>query len=193
MQQENQISKKLISAPMSSTLINKYFDGNANVKTLAEISEYQSLQQVFDGGKYNHVIIFIAIENPSQGHWVCAFKNKSDSLFYFDSYGDYPLQVLDEMSKEGSKLWGQDKNLLRLIRQSSYMDKFFYNSFQYQQDGASYQTCGRYVTLVLVLNIVLLKRGKVFDMNVLNTIMLKWKSEYNKSFGEIAVFFINKL
>ena len=184
--------KTLIGAPMSNTLISKYFDGHANIKSLEDISQMRTLGEVFNGGQFNHVVIFIAVSAPSNGHWVCMFIN-GQSLYYFDSYGDYPLQILDELAKDGKNLWRQDKNLLHLIRASKFKDTFFYNAYQYQEDGASIQTCGRFTTLTLVLNSIYVRQGRKFDLEMLNKIMTYWKNKFNKSYGEIAVYFVNEL
>lgn len=192
MEQSQVKSQQIIRAPMSNTLISKYFDNRANIKSLIDISQFQSLSQVFHSGQYNHVVIFVAIDSETQGHWICMFIN-SGALYYFDSYGDYPLQVLDEMVKRGDDLWNQDKNLLRLIQNSQFKEHFYYNNFQYQQDGGSIQTCGRYVTLVLVLNSIFTKAKQHFDFEKLNQIMLFWKNKYHKTFGQIAVFFVNQI
>lgn len=176
---------KNLKIPISNVLIQKYFDEKSNLKTLHEISNMNSLDEVFEN--YTYVIIFMAIRAPNDGHWVCMFKNSSN-LYYFDSYGKYPLIELNNLKNK----FGQTFRLLELIKKSQYKNSFYYNNIKYQNSGDDIATCGRYVVTVVFLNLIYIKQAKPFNFIVLKYIMENWKQKWGLSYDQIVSAIIDK-
>lgn len=142
--------KKLIADPMSESLINKYLNGRANVKTMSSLTKYKTISALFGG--YDHCIIFTAIENVNSGHWQCIYVTLGGILVWFDSYGFTPQYVVNHLKNETIKnmQFSGMQNLLKLIY--DHGETFFMNTFQFQQLAPGVDTCGRYCTLVCAMN-----------------------------------------
>jgi hypothetical protein len=188
---------KLVTVPMSDVLIKSFFDGKANIKTLEEIANLTSLEEVM--GDYDHCIIYMHTDPVNNfGHWVCLFVN-SNKLYYFDSYGDKPLEYLNVMRNNGIELNGQNFNLISLITQSKYKNSFFWNPTEFQSNDKSntIATCGRYVTQICILNKIYKRKGLKFDLTKYNSLMENWKRTLklgaSPSFDKVTTFFINQL
>jgi len=183
-------TRKLIESPMSDVLIQKYFDGHANIKTLAQISQMTTFDELM--GEYEHVIIFMALQASNSGHWISMFIN-SGNLYYFDSYGKKPLEPINKLIDYGYPLYGQNFNLFELIRKSQFANRFIYNTIQYQNDSVDVAVCGRYASSVCILNILYKEKNAPFDFNVFYSLMETWKVKMgNKSYDEVIVYFINQ-
>ena len=183
-------TKTLITNPMSDLLIKKYFDGKANIKTLEQISNFNTFDEVM--GSYSHCIIFLALEQQNDGHWLSLFIN-SGNLYYFDSYGKLPLYELKQIYNLNDPTWGQNFNLIKLIQTSKYKNKFYYNDVQYQQNGKDIATCGRLAIMPCILNIMYIKKHEKFDLKTFYNLMQYWKNKMHKNYDEISVFFVNKI
>jgi hypothetical protein len=192
-EKELKVGRLLIKQPMSNTLIQKFFNGKANIIALEDITQMTSLDQVFKGN--NHVIIFLNTNPTTQiGHWICLFIN-AQRLFYFDSYGEKPLIYLQVMQKQNIDLGNQNLNLLNLIRDSIYKNAFYYNTVDYQSEKNDVATCGRYTTMICILNIMYLKEGKSFDLKIYYELMNYWKDNLPidlKTFDRVTTFFVNQ-
>ena len=140
-----------------------------------------NLNQLF--GQYNYVILFLQLEDANCGHWICFFINSDDELHYFDSYGYSPLKIIATLKNK----WGQNLNLLNLIKKSRFRNKFFYNSFDYQSDTSS--VCGRYCCVIVILNMM----RKSFNCVSFNQYMKRMKKLTNKSFDFIVCEFCSQV
>lgn len=174
--------KNIIQQPMSNNLIEKYFNGHANIKSLEEITNYTDLDQVFEN--YNYCILFIAIRNPNDGHWVCMIKTKNNKLEYCDSYGSEPLEILDELTD----LYNQNYNLLNLIKNSKYKNNFYYNTVKYQKLKDNIQTCGRYATFICILRILIPN----FNLKMFKKIMDILTKKLNLDYDGVVAEFVDK-
>lgn len=184
-------TREIIESPMSDVLIQKYFNGRANIKTLAQISRMSTLEEVMEN--YHHVIIFMALQAQNSGHWVCMFIN-SGNLFYFDSYGHAPLQPIKKLIQYNMNTYGQNFNLLALVKNSEYADRFYFNNVQYQSTSKDVAVCGRYASSVCILNMIYEEKDEPFNFDVFKTIMDDWRKKMGgKSYDEVIVYFINKV
>lgn len=184
-------TREILESPMSDVLIQKYFNGRANIKTLAQISQMNSFEELMSG--YEHVIIFMALQAQNSGHWVCMFIN-SGNLFYFDSYGHAPLQPLKKLIEYNMDTFGQNFNLMALVKNSPYADRFYFNNVQYQSDSKDVAVCGRYASSVCILNMIYKDKGQPFNFDVFKALMDMWRQKMGgKSYDEVIVYFINKV
>lgn len=185
-----QSNKTVIDNPMSESLINKYLDGNSNIKTMAEISRMRSLEQVLNGN--DHCIIFTATTAENAGHWQLLYVSNG-ILTFFDSYGMTPNGLIDRMMSAGMNMYGQTNNLSKLIEQSKYYpQRACYNGYKYQQDGSP-ATCGRYCVLNLVLRHIYSQKNQPYNSSVFHQIMVGWKQKFKLSYDSIVSSMINKL
>lgn len=175
-----------VLSPLSAGQLEKTLGGRANIKSLSQIDSMTSLDQVLNG--FNHVILYIAIQSPTVGHWIAMFVN-SGSLYYCDSYGLPPLAILEAMKQKGLPTFGQSTNLLTLISKSQFANSFFYNTVCYQQKKDDVETCGRYAQTIVALNQIYEKERKEFNLDEFYQLMMYWKTKYNKSFDDIIVNF----
>jgi hypothetical protein len=180
----------IINSPLSDKQISKYFDEKPNIVMMKDISNMTSLEQVFNG--YDHVVLFIAVNGPNDGHWELMYISDGE-LHFFDSYGYTPCQVIKDMSKQKRPLYGQNGNLNNLILNSPfYPDKCFANRVKYQKDNAS-QTCGRYVSLNYILLHIYKKNGKHYDGEVFQQLMKGWQKKFKKTDDYIVSYMIDDI
>lgn len=95
------------------------------------------------------IILFLTGEN--YGHWTCIFKINNNTLEFFDPYGIYPDHELNfKMDKYFRKINNQDyPHLTFLLLDSGYNISF--NEIQFQDKKKNIATCGRHVSLRLIL------------------------------------------
>ena len=185
--------RNLVKIPMSNVLISKFFDGKTSFSTIEDIEQMNNLDELFKG--QDHVILFIlTAPDKNYGHFVCMFTNSSN-LYYFDSYGKKPLEYLNTMKKDGTPLNNQTFRLLDLIKSSKFKNAFYYSSFQYQSDNDNPATCGRYCTMICILNKIYTKKQQPFNPIVFHKLMKNWKQKLpikDRSYDRITTFFINQ-
>jgi hypothetical protein len=170
-------------SPLSSVLISKYFDGKPNIVQMSEISNMTSLSQLFKG--YDHAVIFVAVNSPSDGHWQFIYKS-NDELHFFDSYGMNPIELLQKMNSQNHDMYGQNFNLANLILQSPYRLKSYMNDIKYQSDGLP-QTCGRYVALNFILLHIYNNKRLPYDETVFYRIMNHLKKVYKAKSYDVVI------
>ena len=172
--------QRLLFNPMSNVLINKYFDGNANIKVLEDIRFCDDIDDFFDN--HDHVIIFLRNRDGDIGHWVCIVRNNA-VVYYFDSYGKPPIKILKDINPNLLE-YGELMN--RLIKQKY---DYYYNIFDYQ-DGKNenISTCGRYCVLVCIMN----KTYANFNLEMFHELIYKMCKERKLSPDEAVIYFINK-
>ena len=182
--------QKVITSGLTFQQMKAYLDGKPNLHTQQEIAQMSSLAEVFGGN--DHAVIFTATNSPTDGHYQAIFLNKDNQLFFFDSYGMKPPDMILKVEKELGKNWGQNAYALpKLIKQSPYANNAFYNDVRYQSTEDNVATCGRYVIVVILLNSIFKKNGMSFNLSSFNTIMKGWKKKYNKSYDDIVAFFVD--
>lgn len=183
--------KQIIESPLSSIQISKYFDGRPNIVTLQETNNYTDFEQLFKG--QDHCVLFTSTVNKDVGHWQL-YKKVGDILYFFDSYGYKPPEMLRLVQQQGNS-FGQTDNLFKLLGESSYYKnkKVYYNNVQYQAKQGDVQTCGRYISLVFILFYIMKKEGKQFDFRVFKSMMDKGRQNYNTTYDSFVSMLIDDL
>lgn len=178
-------TEQVMKSPMSDILITKYFNGRPNIVQMAEISRMTHLNQLFKG--YDHAVIFVAVNSPTDGHWQFIYKN-GDELHFFDSYGMGPTELVRRVNN-----FNQTDNLDILIKNSIYKSNAWKNDVKYQKDGEP-QTCGRYISLCFILRYIYNKRGLPFDGTIYYKIMQHLKKSFkNASYDKIVSVLIDQV
>lgn len=177
--------EKIITTPMSVSLVDRYFDKKPIVKLLSDLSHDSSIEQVF--GKYRYFTLYIAIKSQYGGHFQCFWLNKDNVLCFFDSYG----LKMDKLINTCNGRFGQNTNILTLIKKSKL--KVMMNTSKFQGDG-NVQTCGRYCTMVLILRHIYEKSfGIAFYPSMIKPILTYLAHKKNlSSFDEVVSYYINK-
>ena len=181
----------IIDSGLTFEQVSKYLESEHPIITQQEIANMTSLDQVLKGN--DHMIIFTATNSPEDGHYQMIFINDGN-LYFFDSYGLTPCQMIDKVEKALGKTWGQNPNKLTdLILESQYADRAFYNTIRYQSNNDNVATCCRYTITVTMLNYIYTQNKTPFDFDTFQTIMNGWKQKYKKSYDEIVSFFISSV
>lgn len=192
-EEQKQHERKLVKIPMSNVLISKFFDGKTSFATIEDVGKMKNLDEVFQG--QDHAILFLlTAPEKNYGHFVCMFKNSSN-LYYFDSYGEKPLDYLHVMEKKNIPLNNQTFHLLSLVKNSKFKNSFYYNAFQYQAYNNNPATCGRYCAMICILNRMYINDNEPFNLITFNKLMVNWKNKLpikKRSFDRVTTFFINQ-
>jgi hypothetical protein len=173
---------ELEQTPMSSQQIEKCLrnlDLEVNIKTMAEISQMNSINEVLDNAGY--AVLFTATNSADSGHWQCIFSNNGE-LFFFDSYGATPYKLIQKVNKDiPNNGYHQNYNLSELIKESKYFKsgKCFMNTVDYQEKAEQIATCGRHVVACLYARKVSLQNEGVFNFDIYNQCMIELKQEMN--------------
>lgn len=99
---------------------------------------YSSLDQIFS--KSNNCVVFWQDPSDEIGHWSC-FKNVGDKVLYFDSYGQLPEEVCENLHIVD--------NLTPLLQQHDVV----YNRYRYQSNFKDINTCGKHVMIFLKMGL----------------------------------------
>lgn len=141
------IIKELRKKPFSGHDILTALDNKTKILTYPQLYKYKSLDSLLK--PYGCVVILYETK-PAYGHWVCIIKHPNNTVEFFDSLGYFIDDELDIISMEFRK---KNKEiypyLTKLMLESGY--KIIYNPIILQKDKNDISTCGRHVTLRLVL------------------------------------------
>ncbi|RTL06739.1 hypothetical protein EKK58_04355 [Candidatus Dependentiae bacterium] len=173
------MTSKIIETPLSNIDLNELLkDIN---KTLGEnkkiniftVDEMIKSPKIFnDELKKNHYcIIFLKPKNTNIGHWVIMFKNDKNEIYFFDSYGNNPLNL--------------SKKLYDFLLK--YYPNTIYNSVQYQKYSSKVATCGRWCMFVISM----LKIFKNLNVDKLNIVLKNMKNKYKMPYDNIISSLIN--
>lgn len=171
--------------PMSDGDI-KYYFPNAKIKTINELSKYNTIDELLPN---DTDYIFILWERSQNlGHWCLIIKNKkNNSLEYFDPYGYYytaPIYWVGSGMREKLNLKPYVKYLLE---NSNYNVE--YNGFDFQnKNDNKMSTCGRHCCFRLM---TFLNHG--ITLNEYITLMKNLKKKSNMNYDEIVSDLINKI
>jgi hypothetical protein len=181
-------TKQIAKIPLTSEMVDKYLDGNANIVMLRDFpSKYETLDEAFN--ETNHIILFTSTQSPTVGHWQLIYKNMKDEIHFFDSYGMKPHEILQYVIDKTGNSFGQNFHLSALLREAHC----HYNEHKYQADG-DIQTCGRYVILNLMLKFIIENHANIpYDGSVFYKIMQNWKNRFNTSYDAIVSKMIDKI
>ena len=131
--------------PLSDADLRQLLGNDIKILTYPQLKNLSSIDQAFD--RKGRSMLLILTNGPTEGHWVCMIK-KGDSIEYFDPYGEAPEEQKDELSKSRLRALDQEAPYLtNLFRKSGY--KITYNTFPFQKDSKSINTCGRHCAVRL--------------------------------------------
>lgn len=120
----------------------------AKIITYDELNSINTLNELFEGNKYDKVIILYLLHSRYSGHWVCLFKN-DQGVNFFDSYGRKPDKSIDNLTEKQRKEYNEKREqIFKLLTNSC--NKFIYNDYPLQDKKIKTQTCGCWVTHRLI-------------------------------------------
>jgi hypothetical protein len=109
------------------------------VITYDKVDDYEDIDDLL--GKHGACVILYEQKN-NFGHWCCVFKN-GDTVYFFDSYGVFPDDQLEEIDLKFRLKSGQAyRTLSALMALSPY--NIDYNDHQLQSNEENINTCGRW-------------------------------------------------
>lgn len=179
---------RIIKSELSTEQMNRYFEGNANIISRQQMSNFKTLAECFRNYECDHCIIFTATNNLYSGHFQCMYIDNG-KLYFFDSYGF----GCDDLVKQLKSKFHQLPILTTLISKSQYANEAYENSVEYQEEADDINTCGRYCLTVLIMHYYFKKIKKPFSLIDFYYIMNALKKKYNLSFDEIVSYFIDKV
>ena len=143
---ENTI-KSLIGKSLGNDEILKLIGNKANLISYVDVHKYKNLDQLL--GTFGACVILYEMKR-NYGHWCCIFKLDDNTIEFFDPYAlmpDYELEFIDDEYKDKSKQ--NYPYLTRLMVLSPYI--LTYNHFPFQEYKKGINTCGRWISLRLML------------------------------------------
>lgn len=179
-----------ISTPLSGSQIQKLLPFKIKIVKYTEIANYDDIDKLLE--PFGCVVVLF--ETPtikgSSGHWVGLCRTVDDdnnpSINFFDSYGKPVDDQKKFIDKKFQQVIGQSENYLTwLLYQSKklYGDEVEYNEIPFQKMDPNINTCGRWVSLRLIM--------KDKSMNEFQNFMKYLKNSYGKSYDDIVVILTN--
>ena len=158
----NKLLGHLNSLPLSGSDILSVVDGQAKVIRYSAIHEYSSIDELL--APYDCVVILYETR-PKYGHWTCLCLNRATRVLeFFDPYGKQIDSQLEFIPPAFKRETFQDYPYLsRLMIQSPY--KLEYNDMPLQRSDDSINSCGRHVSLRLVMRNMPIKKYQQFIMS----------------------------
>jgi len=142
----DQVLKYYEDIALSNTDITDLLNGKVNIVLYPDLHKYDNIDQVL--GPYKACILLFEAK-PNYGHWCAIFKEKPNTLSFFNPYGGYP----DDSLKYIPYHFALESNqalpyLSALMYNSPY--KLTYNEFQFQKKKKGIKTCGRHCVFRLL-------------------------------------------
>jgi len=156
--------KKLIEYYEKKALSNfdilKLLDNKANIVLYPNLFKYRNLDEILE--PYGCCILLFEAR-PRYGHWCAIFKLDDETVEFFNPYGGYPDDSLDNIPKTfRMKTHQYYPYLSQLMYDSPY--KLTYNEFEFQKKGIDTKTCGRHcVVRLLCKDLTLYEYVKLMD------------------------------
>lgn len=140
--------KDLEKISLSNEEMMKLVNGKSNLIQYPELANISNIDEILY--PYGCCIILF-LTRKSYGHWICLFKVYPDTLEHFDSYGLYPDDELNfKMDPYFRKISNEDyPHLSYLLYNSPY--KLSFNQYQFQEKLKDIATCGRHVSMRILL------------------------------------------
>jgi hypothetical protein len=111
-------------------------------------------------------------------------RNKKN-IIWFDSYGIYPDNELNFVSKVKNKLLGQGNNQLQRLMHTSknFMLEPLYSKTKYQQHGDNINNCGRYCAwFIMMINLG-------YDLKSMKEFIDNWSQKLEKPLDILIIDF----
>jgi hypothetical protein len=120
--------------------------GKTVIMTYPELQHIEDVEQIFDAD--GRCVLLFLTENNQTGHWVGLVRS-ANMIEYFDPYGSAPDADRKWLTKQKLRELDEEKpHLTRLLRRSNM--KVYFNTYEFQEDKQSINTCGRWVVARLL-------------------------------------------
>ena len=156
-----------------------FSDAASNIIKYSDLDELKHINDLLPVDGYKIILIE---STKNSGHWVCLIRIKGN-LIFFDSYGIYPDDELNFVSRMTNKLLGNKYNVIRGLMKSSGL-KTQYSKTKYQKERTNINTCGRWVCIAI--NMLFQHQYSLPDMK---RIFESQEQETEKPFDLLAVDF----
>jgi hypothetical protein len=173
------MDKKLLSEPMDDLeIINYMNDPNCIIK-YSELGNVDNIDQLLPSNNTFKIILIETAKNS--GHWVCIGRN-SDTIYYFNSYGERADRDWRFVPKCIQKILDQDAGKLsELLKSSALPVKQNYTKYQILKDNIA--TCGRWCILFLTL-----MKDKNYDLEDFKEFVDDYKKDNKlKTYDDVVV------
>jgi hypothetical protein len=142
---EKKLEGEIENQTSGDELIDK-LNGSCIMTPYSKLNEYKSIDEILGENKQ-----FILLYNyePTNGHWVCMFRDTNNTLNFYDSLGWKCDSMLKDVNKFRAKkhLEILPPYLTKLING----EKVISNTTRLQEDSEDIQTCGCYAVVRLTL------------------------------------------
>lgn len=178
--------KEIIKTPMDAEDLKFYLGKDAKIILYADLRKYRTIEDLLSKPKDFCLLLYVDRETETtvSGHWV-ALLRYSDTVEYFDSYGNAPLIPLSWISDQEQRKFGEKREYLADLLNNTKR-RVVYNDVIYQQESNTINTCGRHATFRIIN---LMKYNKT--LSEYYKIMKKMKSELNRTYDQIVTEFIH--
>ena len=126
--------------PLSDADIRRILGNNIRILTYPDLKNLRSIDECFDD--QGRCILLFLTSSPTEGHWVCMLRKKK-GIEFFDPYGDSPEEVKDDIPRTRREMLDMNQPYLTRLMKASGLP-VYYNTYPFQQDKASVNTCGRW-------------------------------------------------
>lgn len=121
-----------------------FSDAASNITKYSDLDGIGHIDALLPTDGYKIILIE---STKNSGHWTCLIRIKGN-LIFFDSYGIYPDDELNFVSRMTNRLLGNKYNVIRGLMKSSGL-KTQYSKTKYQKEGGHINTCGRWVCIAI--------------------------------------------
>ena len=154
-----------------------FADSNQNIMKYSDLSNLSNINEILPSDGYKIILIE---SQKNTGHWTCLIR-VDDNLIFFDSYGIYPDNELNFVSRLTNKLLGNKYATIRDLMKSSNLN-LFYSKTKFQKELPHIATCGRWCCIAIQMLYQL--RYSLGDMK---RILDKQVKRENKPYDLLAV------
>lgn len=147
-------------------------NNRVNVVRYSDLDSYSSFEELI--GPYQQcIILYPHTPDGNVGHWCTVFSHSltSDRAEFFDAYGFYIDDPIDDYNDRMHDKHKLEPKLLDLILASKYANNFHYNEIPYQSESLATDTCGLWAVYRL--------KNKHLDEYEFRKICLDLPVEYN--------------
>jgi len=175
--------KQIISDPLDDLEIKQLLKSNVKIIRYNELKKYKSIDELLP--KAFDYCFLLYLEEAYKGHWV-GLVRRENIIYYFCSYGskvDEPLSWVNCETRE--KLGVAKPYLSDLFNASDFT--IYYNPVKYQNSRDDYNTCGRYIVLLIQR----FRKDEKYNLQKYYQYLTKLKHTFNLSYDQIVSTLVN--
>lgn len=143
----DQIIKKMKKEAYSGRDILKACDWKTKIVKYSELKKYDSLDELLN--PFGCVVLLYETR-PNYGHWVCIIRHKDSSVEFYDSYGIFIDDQLDNIDVVMRKRLGVNYPYLSELLVNSG-SKIVFNKYRLQKMKNDINSCGRHVAFRIIM------------------------------------------